>query len=123
MRSRDEWVEKVKGKLDEWNAELDRLEAKARTAKRERRAQYERQISRLKEYRSRAREELEEVQRASDDAWDELKEGAQKSWRALVEGFRAALDEFREDQPKPASSPTNLPRSAEEEQDRPQSEG
>ena len=124
MRSRDEWVEKAKGKLDEWNAELDRLEAKARTAKRERQAQYEQLVSRLKEYRNRAREELDEVQEAGDDAWDDLKEGAQNSWTALVEGFRAALEEFRKDEPKPSPSPPNLPRSVEEEkQDRPQGEG
>lgn len=95
MRSRDEWVETAKTKLDEWNAELDRLEEKARGAKREREAQYQRAIADLERKRADVREKLAEIQEAGDSAWDELKEGARESLRVLSEAFRAALEEFR----------------------------
>ncbi|NIP59819.1 MAG: hypothetical protein GWM92_16050 [Gemmatimonadetes bacterium] len=111
MRTRDEWVEQAKAKLDEWNAELDRLEGKAQSAKAEREAQYRRVIERLQGYRDEARERLEEIQRAGDDAWDDLREGLQKSWSALTEGFRAALDEFRSGGEPEAPPPPPTPES------------
>ncbi len=95
MRSRDEWVETAKTKLDEWNAELDRLEQKARSAKHEREAQYQRAMADLERKRAEVREKLAEIQEAGDSAWDELKDGARESLRVLTEAFRAALEEFR----------------------------
>lgn len=104
MRSRDEWVETAKVKLDEWNAELDRLEEKARSAKRERQAQYQRKMAELERHRAEAREKLAEIQEAGDAAWDELKDGARKSFTAITEAFRAALEEFGKSGPEPTSS-------------------
>lgn len=114
MRTRDEWVEKAKAKLDEWNTELDRLEAKAQSAKADREAQYRRLIDKLQGYRDEARTRLDEIQRSGDDAWDDLRDGLQRSWSALAEGFRAALEEFRsggesEPPPPPTSSESNPP--------------
>lgn len=95
MESREEWVERAKTKLDDWNAELSELEARARTAKAESRAHYERLVGNLRTYRDEAREKLAEVQRGGDTAWTEASRGLQRSWTALSEGFRAAIDEFR----------------------------
>lgn len=94
-RARDEWVEKAKTKLDEWNEELDELEAKARVAKAEQKARYQRLLAELREYRDKARHRVAEVEEKSDAAWDELKEGAVRGWNALQKGFQAAVDEFK----------------------------
>lgn len=101
MRTRDEWVETAKKKLDEWNEELDRLEVKARSAKREREAQYQRKMAELERKRAEVRDKLAEIQEAGEGAWDELKEGARKSLEVLTEAFRAALEEFRKEEPDP----------------------
>lgn len=103
MRTRDEWVETAKTKLDEWNAELDRMEEKARSARREQEARYQRRMADLERKRAEVREKLAEIQEAGDAAWDELKDGARKSLQVLTEAVRAALEEFRkaEDEPEP----------------------
>ena len=48
MSERDAYVEKMKAKLDEWNAEIDRLEAKARGAEADARLRYNKQIESLR---------------------------------------------------------------------------
>lgn len=105
MTDRDEWVERAKAKLDEWNAELDELETKAEAAKAEQKERYERLISDLRGYRDRARKRLEEIEESGDSAWAELKEGAERAWNALSKGFRAAMEEFKKDREEPPAPP------------------
>lgn len=109
MNERDEWVEKAKTKLDEWNEELDELEAKARVAKAEQKARYQRVLASLREYRDRLRNRISEVEEAGDTAWDELKEGAERGWRSLQEGFRAAAEEFKKETGEPPKTPPAPP--------------
>lgn len=109
MKERDEWVEKAKAKLDEWNEELDELEAKARVAKAEQKARYQRLLASLREYRDRLRNRISEVEEAGDAAWAELKDGAERGWRSLQEGFRAAVEEFRKDREEPPKAPPAPP--------------
>lgn len=107
MKSRDEWVEKAKAKLDEWNEELDRLEARARVAKAEQKARYNRLVAELQEYRDKARKRIEEVEASGDSAWEELKKGAVSGWNALQKGFQAAMEEFKKE--KEGEPPTTPP--------------
>jgi len=111
VRTRDEWVETAKMKLDEWNAELDRLEEKARSARREQEARYQRKMAELERKRAEVREKLAEIQEAGDAAWDELKDGARKSLEVLTEAVRVALEEFRkgEDEPEPSALEEGAP--------------
>lgn len=109
MRARDEWVEKAKAKLDEWNEELDELDAKARVAKAEQKARYQRLLAELREYRDKARNRISEVEEKSDSAWDELKEGAVGGWNALQKGFQAAIEEFRQGEEGPPTPPPPPP--------------
>lgn len=109
MKERDEWVENAKAKLDEWNEEMDEIEAKARVAKAEQKARYQRLLASLREYRDRLRNRISEVEEAGDTAWDELKEGAERGWRSLQEGFRAALEEFQKGGEEPPKKPPAPP--------------
>jgi len=109
MRSRDEWVETAKNKLDDWNAEIDRLEEKARDARQEQEARYQRAMAELERKRAEVREKLAEIQEAGDAAWDELKDGARKSLDVLSEAFRAALEEFRKAEDESGGSDEDVP--------------
>lgn len=112
MGSRDEWVEAAKSKLDEWNTELDRLEEKARSAKREREAQYQRAIANLERKRAEVRDKVAEIQEAGDSAWDELRDGARESLKVLSEAFRAALEEIRRSESEEPASDDGATRSS-----------
>ncbi|MDX1567567.1 MAG: hypothetical protein R3223_07190, partial [Longimicrobiales bacterium] len=84
-------------------------EAKARVAKAEQKARYQRLLANLREYRDRLENRISEVEEAGDAAWDELKEGAQRGWRSLQEGFRAAAEEFRKGGEEPPKTPPAPP--------------
>ncbi len=109
MRDRDEWVEKAKAKLDDWNEELDELEAKARVAQAEQKARYQRLLANLREYRDRLRNRISEIEEAGDTAWDELRESAERGWNALQKGFQAAAEEFRKGSDEPPKTPPAPP--------------
>lgn len=47
MSEKDAYVEKMKAKLDEWNAEIDKLQAKAKQAEADAEIQYNDEISAL----------------------------------------------------------------------------
>lgn len=95
MARRDEYLEKFKSQLDQWNAELAKLEAKANEAQADARLRYESEIEELRQRREEARERMKELERAGEDAWDGFRENAEKAWKDLDEGFRKAWSHFK----------------------------
>ncbi|QIT54715.1 hypothetical protein HC341_05470 [Aquisalimonas sp. 2447] len=96
MAKRDEYLEKFKAQLDQWNAELARLEAKAQEAQADARLRYEAEIEELRQRREEARERMKEMERAGEDVWDDFRKRAEKAWNELDEGFRKAWSNFRD---------------------------
>lgn len=88
MSARDEYLNRFKTKLDEWNAELDKLEAKSRQARADAKVDYERQLRELRQQRDELRRRYEEMEKASEQAWEQLRAGAEDAWRTLDEAFR-----------------------------------
>lgn len=62
MSDRDAYVDKMKAKIDEWNADLAKLEARSRGAEADMRVKYDQQIKELREQRERAEKRLKELQ-------------------------------------------------------------
>lgn len=90
--TRDAYVERLKVKLDEWNATIDRMTARGREIKAESRAEYERLLGELRAKRADAQERLSRVGTSAEGAWQELRVGADKVWKDLhdaVERFRS----------------------------------
>ncbi|MEJ2587805.1 MAG: hypothetical protein P8165_09565 [Deltaproteobacteria bacterium] len=92
---RDAYVERLKAQLDEWNAELDKLEAQARKADAEERIRYESRIQALRQKEEKARETLEQILQAKDDAWMDLKHGLESAWSSLKSSLSEAKSEFQ----------------------------
>ncbi len=95
MTSRDEYLEKFKAKLDEWNADIDELEAKARDAQADVDAQYREQLARLREMRDEALDRYTEMQGAAVDAWDDMVQGTEKAWQTWRDAFQTARSKFQ----------------------------
>jgi len=95
MSKRDAYIQKLKAQLDEWNAELDLLEARSRKLGAEARIKYEEQMELLRSQHAEAMDRFAELQGATQDAWESLKEGIVDSWAALKAGLdraRSKLD-------------------------------
>lgn len=95
MTTRNEYVENLKTRLDEWNADLAKWEAKARTARTDLRIEYEMQLETLRKLREEATEKLGEVQAAAGEAWKDLSSGADEAWGLMREAFDKARTHFQ----------------------------
>ncbi len=95
MANRDDYVEKLKARLDEWNAELTRWEARAKVVQTDVRIDYERRIETLRKQRDSAIDQMKRVQSAAGDAWLELARGADDAWEKMREAFEKARSHFQ----------------------------
>jgi septal ring factor EnvC (AmiA/AmiB activator) len=95
MSERDAYIEKLKDRLDEWNADMARLEAKARAAQADARLEYEKALKDMDEQRERVREQLSELQAASDAAWKDLRRGAEAALQEMGRAWEDARKHFR----------------------------
>lgn len=92
---RKEFIENLTTKLKEWDAELDKLEIKAEKAKVDAKADYQREIEKLREQRQEAKAKLEQVKEASGAAWSELKTGTEEAFGTFKKSVQDALSKFK----------------------------
>ena len=95
MSSRDEYIRKMQAKLEEWNADIDTLTAKANEVSADIRSEYNEQIESLKAKQAAARQKIEEVQKSGESAWKDLKSGVDLAWTAIGEAVDSAKSRFR----------------------------
>lgn len=95
MIKRDEYVEKLKNQLDQWNAEVAKWESKAKAAQAGAHAEYEKQLQAYRQQRDQALEHLRRVQSASGEAWVDLMRGADDAWAKMREAFEKARSHFQ----------------------------
>lgn len=92
---RDAFVQIIKARIDEWNAEIDRLQARAEQAEADVRIEYHDQIQELKNYRDDARKKLSRLQQAGEGAWEDLKAGVELAFEAMNQAVSSARKRFR----------------------------
>ena len=94
MSKRDEYVEKLKGQLDQWNAEVAKWEAKAQNAQAGARAEYDKHLNELRRQRDQALEQMKRLQAATGDAWVDLVRGADEAWAKMREALEKSRSHF-----------------------------
>ena len=70
---RKAYEEKIDAQLEEWNAQIALLKARADKAKAEAKIEYNETIETLQRRRDEAKAKLHELKTAGDEAWDEVK--------------------------------------------------
>ena len=94
MKTRDEYVRKMKDQLDRWNADMAKLEAEGRKAREELRKRYEKDIDALRQRREEALYQLKLVEGASATAWSEIARGADEAWDRMSAALARARSHF-----------------------------
>lgn len=100
MSNQHEYAEKLKAKIDEWDKELAELEKKLKQAPKELQTGLASKASEFKEKHKATLIRLEEMEDASEGAWDEISKGIEKAWLDLKDGFKNAkmeISSLRED--------------------------
>ena len=94
MTTRHEYIEKFKNKLDEWDADIDVLEVKARETTDELKVELVDQLASLRVRRDIAKLKLAEIKDASEEAWEDIKGGADEAWSSLKQAIEKARSHF-----------------------------
>ncbi len=92
--NREAYTQKLKAKIDEWNAELDRLAAKADQADGEIKVRYYKQMEELRKKRNDVEQKVQELKDSTESVWDDMKQGVENSWATWKESFTRAKSEF-----------------------------
>ena len=95
MTERNAYVDKMQAKVDEWSAEIAKLEARARGAEADARINCEEQLQRMRKQRDEAQAHMRELQRASDEAFDDVRAGFESAWDSMADAFRKATQRFK----------------------------
>jgi TolA-binding protein len=91
---REEYVERMKQQIDEWNAKLAKWELEVRQSQANVKAHYQTQIEAFQKHRDEALKRLTETRDASQAAWMEVSKGAENAWKTMQASFDKAWDEF-----------------------------
>ncbi len=95
MSDREIYVEKAKAQLEQWNAEIDKLQAKAREANADAKKQYEDHLAEMKRNRDAAEEKLREMRTASEESWKDMQAGFESAWKSMQDSVDKAMSRFR----------------------------
>jgi hypothetical protein len=95
MSNRDEYVEKMKAQLDQWNADIAKWESKAQAAQAEARAEYDKRLEAVRQQREQAMYQMKLLQGAAGEAWIEMMRGTDEAWARMREAFDKASAHFR----------------------------
>jgi DNA anti-recombination protein RmuC len=87
MTKRNEYIKKMKHQLDELNASMGKLEAKATEAKEDARAKYKEEMAKLRHQSKLAGAKLDSLVAASEDTWETMVEEMEKIRDAFTHSF------------------------------------
>jgi hypothetical protein len=90
MINREEYVQKLKHQIEQWNAQMAQWEATSRDAK----DRYMMQLEQFRDKRDAAMAELRRLQSASVDAWADMMKGTEAAFKSMQEAFESARKKF-----------------------------
>jgi len=93
---RDEYVDKLKRQLDEWNAAIDKLEQRAGELKTEARERYQARLAALRAKRQEIQLKLKDIQTAGESAWDAIKASVEVARTEFKRAYEEAESETKE---------------------------
>ena len=96
MDNRDEYVEKLKAQLDQWNSQLATWDAATRDATADAKIELQKQMGIVKSRADDMVYRMELMKGASADAWQEIARGADEARKTMQEAFEKARVRFKD---------------------------
>ncbi len=92
---RKAYEEKLDAQVNEWNAQITLLKAKAENAKADAKIDYYKSIEALEHKQGEAKAKLQELKTAGDEAWEDVKAGLEKAWAEVKTAYQDATSKFK----------------------------
>lgn len=97
MSSHQDYIDRLRNQLQEWDYELDRLDNRVRDLAGQARERAREQLDEARDYRREVEGKLEKLERSASDAIEDLRNGLEIAWDGLKTGYYAARAEFEKD--------------------------
>lgn len=94
MADKEIYEKKLQAQLDEWKAEMEKLQAKARGASADAQAEYDEQVKKLRAHRDEMAQQMKKLNDASGDAWEDVRKGVDSAWDSMSEAMKSAWNRF-----------------------------
>ncbi len=91
---RKAYEEKLDTQLNEWDAEIALLKAKAENAKSDAKIDYYKTIETLEHKQDKAKTKFQELKTSGDEAWEAIKGGMEKTWVEVKAAYHDAVSKF-----------------------------
>ncbi|GER06831.1 hypothetical protein GCM10007972_11800 [Iodidimonas muriae] len=95
MAKSGQTYESLKATLDEWEAELEKMEAKARKFRAEKQAEFDSYVKQARSQRDEAHDRISKLQKASEHAMGDIRKGAEKALDDLNDAMKRARAHYR----------------------------
>ncbi|GJL79191.1 MAG: hypothetical protein NPINA01_21800 [Nitrospinaceae bacterium] len=95
MSTKEAYLQKFRAQLDEWDAEIQKLKARAQKASAELKIDYKEDLEEMRAKQEVARKKLDELTHSGDEAWEDLKDGMEKAWNDLGAAVKSAISRFK----------------------------
>ena len=87
---REAYEKKAAAQLAAWNAEIDKLKARAKQADAELRIRYHETLGALERRKDTAQKKFEELRKSGAEAWEQMRSGVDSAWDELAGSFEKA---------------------------------
>ncbi len=94
MSEQESYHRKIRARLDEWNAEIDKFEARADQAAADAQLEYYAQLKKLRALHEEAGNKLDELGEADEDTWENLKNGVDIAADAVDHALESVRSRF-----------------------------
>ena len=94
MENRDQYVENLKNKLDEWNEQIGKTEAQMNQASDDAKERYAKQIDEMKAHAADAQKRMTELAQSSAADWEKKRPQFEAAWGDIAAGFGRAWSRF-----------------------------
>lgn len=95
MSDKELYRQKKQAELDEWQAKVDQLKAKASGASADAQLEMNKQIEALESKIEEGQAKLAEIAETSDDAWESFKERFESAWDSVKSAFSEAASKIK----------------------------
>jgi len=94
MKTKDEYINFLHKKINEWNSDIDRLLAKVERADAETKVELQDRIRMLQTKRDEIEAKIAELGQAGAGAWQDIKSGLDLAWEAMNVAVKSARNRF-----------------------------
>ena len=92
--NRDQYVEELKSKLDEWNQQIDNVEKQMHAASTDAQARYEAQLAEMRKQFAAAEKNFQTLAKSQADEWEKQRKNFENAWNDISAGFGRAWSRF-----------------------------